>query len=102
MNTLERAFKYVSALPSAISGSRGHDALFHTTCVLVNGFDLSDDQAWPILVEYNARCVPPWSDRELLHKLSEARKVSHREPRGHLIGRLWQRTWPRNQQPRHV
>ena len=87
MNTLERASKYVSALPSAISGSRGHDALFHAACVLVNGFDLSDDQAWPILVGYNARCVPPWSERELIHKLSEARKVPHREPRGHLLGR---------------
>ena len=86
MNTLERASKYISALPPAFSGSRGHDALFHVACVLVNGFDLSDDQAWPILAEYNARCVPPWSERELIHKLSEARKVPHREPRGHLLG----------------
>jgi hypothetical protein len=87
ISTLERASKYVRALPPAMSGSRGHDALFHAACVLVNGFDLSDDQAWPILVEYNARCVPPWSERELIHKLSEARKVPHREPRGHLLGR---------------
>ena len=37
-------------------------------------------------MEYNSRCLPPWSDRELRHKLSEARKVTHCEPAGHLIG----------------
>ena len=54
--------------------------------MLVNGFALSDTEAWSILVEYNARCLPPWSERELRHKLSEARKARHREPAGHLIG----------------
>lgn len=39
-----------------------------------------------MLVEYNERCVPPWSQNELLHKLREAGKVAHREPRGHLRG----------------
>ena len=43
ISTLERASKYVSTLPPAISGSRGHNALFHVACVLVNGFDLADD-----------------------------------------------------------
>ena len=86
MTPLERASRYVATLPEAISGSGGHHALFRVACVLVNGFDLSDTEAWSILVEYNSRCLPPWSDRELRHKLSEARKVTHCEPAGHLIG----------------
>jgi hypothetical protein len=56
---LERALRYVETLPVAISGSRGHDALFRVACVLVNGLDLTDTEAWPILLEYNARCLPP-------------------------------------------
>ena len=83
---LERALRYVSALPSAISGQRGHDSLFRVACVVAHGFALSDEQAWPILLEYNARCLPPWNEHELRHKLSEARKVSHLYPRGYLLG----------------
>jgi len=82
----ERASPYVAALPAAISGARGHDALFRVACVLVNGLALSDTEAWPILIEYNARCMPPWNERELRHKLSQARKVTHINPAGHLLG----------------
>jgi hypothetical protein len=87
MTALGRASRYVSTLPAAVSGSRGHDALFRVACVLVNGFALSDAEAWPILLEYNSRCLPAWSERELRHKLAEAHKVQHRDPRGHLVGR---------------
>ena len=87
MAPFERASRYVDTLPVAISGSRGHDALFRVVCVLVNGFALSDEQVWFILQEYNARCQPPWSQRELRHKLSEVRKVSHLKPLGHLLSR---------------
>ena len=86
MTQIKRASRYVEALPIAISGSRGHDALFRVACVLVNGFALSDEQAWPVLLEYNARCLPPWSERELRHKLDQAHKVSHQDARGHLLG----------------
>jgi hypothetical protein len=86
MTLFERASRHVSTLPAAISGSRGHDALFRVACILVNGFALKDAEAWPILLEYNTRCLPPWNERELRHKLAEARKVAHREPAGHLLG----------------
>ena len=81
----DRARRYVEKMPPAISGSGGHDALFRVACVLTNGFALSDEQAWSILQEYNARCQPPWSQRELPHKLSEVRKVSHLKSLGHLL-----------------
>ena len=55
--------------------------------MLAHGFALSDEQAWPILCEYNARCQPPWSERELKHKLADANKVQHHEPEGYLLGR---------------
>jgi hypothetical protein len=40
---------------SDFSGSRGHDALFRVAGVLAHSFDLSDEQAWPILIAFNAR-----------------------------------------------
>lgn len=40
----------------------------------------------PYLQNYNQRCEPPWSDKELIHKLADAEKVQHKEPRGHLRG----------------
>jgi hypothetical protein len=54
--------------------------------VLVNGFALTDTDAWNILLEYNARCLPPWNERDLRHKLSDARKGPHQRPAGYLLG----------------
>ena len=37
--------------------------------------------------EFNARCDPPWSEKELEHKLDSAEKVTrHSQPRGYLLG----------------
>jgi hypothetical protein len=69
-----RARQYVARIPGAISGSGGHDATFHTVCVLVLGFGLSVDDAFPLLAEWNQTCAPPWSERELRHKLADADK----------------------------
>ena len=81
----DRARKYVEKMPPAISGNGGHDALFAVACVLIHGFDVPEPEAWLLLCEYNARCQPPWSQRELRHKLSEVRRVSHLKPLGHLL-----------------
>ena len=82
----DRARRYVEKMPPAISGSGGHNALFAVARVLIHGFDLPEDDAWQILIEYNARCIPPWSERELRHKLSAAGKLTRSiKPRGHLL-----------------
>jgi hypothetical protein len=83
----DRARRYVEKMPEAISGSGGHDALFAVASVLIHGFDLPEADAWQILIEYNARCQPPWSERELRHKLSSAGKLTRpSKTRGHLLG----------------
>jgi len=58
-------------MPGAISGAGGHDQTFAVACKLVE-FGLSPDDAWPLLLEYNHRCQPQWSERELRHKLEDA------------------------------
>ena len=69
---IDRARKYIAKLPAAISGQSGHKATFHAACVLVCGFELAESDALDVMREYNQRCVPAWSDRELVHKVKSA------------------------------
>lgn len=71
---INRAKAYLRKLPEAVSGQRGHDRAFHAACVLRCGFGLSFDEAWEAIQEWNATCVPPWSENELRHKLEDAGK----------------------------
>ncbi|WP_165253095.1 phage/plasmid primase, P4 family [Paludisphaera soli] len=81
----ERASSYLSTLPPAVSGQGGHGRTFRAACVLVKGFGLGVDEARPILQEWNRGCDPPWSERELDHKLREADKAADDRPRGWLL-----------------
>ena len=72
---LERAAKYVGTMPPAISGSSGHNAAFKVACVLVKGFGLSDGDAFDLFMrEYNPRCNPVWTEREVMHKINSAKR----------------------------
>ncbi len=82
-----RSSDYVAAMPPAVSGNHGHDATFAVALALCHGFALSNAQALPVMHEFNARCDPPWSERELEHKLESASKVTrHSRQRGYLLG----------------
>lgn len=69
VSVFERAQRYVSKMEAAISGGGGHQATFDVAKALVDGFALSTDDALAILREYNARCSPPWSEAQLVHKV---------------------------------
>lgn len=71
---VERARRYVATMPGAIAGQRGHDQTFRVACVLVLGFCLSESDAFAVLSEYNDRCDPPWSAKDLQHKIRSAMK----------------------------
>lgn len=73
-NVLERVRRYLSKVPPAISGCGGHAHTFLLAQRLVRGFELDDDQALTLLREWNTTCQPPWSERELAHKVREARE----------------------------
>lgn len=76
--TIDRARTYIAKMPDAISGADGSGATFAVACKLVE-FGLSPDDAWLLLVEYNQRCQPQWSERDLRHKLEDAfRKANPR------------------------
>lgn len=71
-NILDRARKYIATIDPAISGQDGHGKTFYTACVLVKGFALPEEDALGLLREWNQHCQPPWSERELLHKVTQA------------------------------
>lgn len=79
---IERARKYISTMPGAVSGQNGHGATFRVACVLALGFELPENDVLALLREFNERCEPPWSERELEHKVKSALKQSG--PRGFL------------------
>jgi len=80
----ERAIAYLATLPAAIQGQRGSDACFKAAVHLVRGFGLSEREALALLEEhYNPRCQPPWSPRELAHKVQSASRSQL--PHGYLL-----------------
>jgi P4 family phage/plasmid primase-like protien len=69
-----RARLYLDKVPPAVSGQGGHNQTFKAACVLVRDFTLSPEEAMPLLKEWNERCQPRWSEKELWHKLQDAEK----------------------------
>ena len=76
--------RYLAALPPAIAGSHGDLHTFRVCCRLVRGFALDDADALMLLQEWNTRCLPPWTDRELEQKITSARRYG-RESIGGLL-----------------
>lgn len=83
--TVARARAYLSVIPGAVAGERGHDRTYYAACKLVLGFNLSPGTALRLLREdFNPRCQPPWTEKELLHKVTDADKEDGE--RGFLLG----------------
>lgn len=85
MTTHERARAYLAQCPPAVSGASGHSTTFTVATSLVHGFNLDEQSALSLLREYNTRCLPPWSDKELTHKVRQAYLTAHDKPAGFLL-----------------
>ena len=82
---VERAQRYLAKIPGAISGSGGHTQTFNAVAHVMIGFDLDDETAFDLIAaDYNPRCSPPWSEKELRHKVQSVRKTCSR-PLGYLL-----------------
>ncbi len=85
VRVLRRAEAYLDKMPGAISGQGGHNATYAAATALVHGFRLTEATALGLLEErYNPRCQPPWTRRELEHKVREAATKGHDRPYGWL------------------
>lgn len=89
-------------MPEAVSGAGGHGATFRVACILWQGFALNHDEVMELLREYNHRCSPPWSERELQHKANEAAKAPHQRERGYLLESTQQTEQKRHRQIKHL
>jgi putative DNA primase/helicase len=79
-----RAVLYLQKCGPAISGAKGHDQAFKVACKVGPGFDLHPDTALKLIRDvWNPTCEPPWSDRELEHKIAQAYDLEKR--RGWLL-----------------
>jgi len=70
---VERCRAYVAKMDSAIAGQNGSGTAFNVACELFR-FGLTDSEADGVFREYNERCEPPWNEKEIDHKLSDARE----------------------------
>ena len=82
---LRRAAAYLDRIPPAISGSGGHGQTYAAATAMVHGFGLDPEAAFSLLWDrYNPRCDPPWSEKELRHKVTDAASKPHDRPHGWL------------------
>lgn len=57
----ERCWRYLSKDERpAIQGQSGQNQMFKIMNVIFNGFTLSKPDGYPVLMQYNAICQPPW------------------------------------------
>ena len=83
--TERRAAAYLDGMPPAVSGSGGHSQTYAAATAMVQGFGLDADTAFRLLADrYNPRCQPPWSNKELRHKVDDAASKPHDRPHGWL------------------
>ena len=79
MDRKSKARAYLETCPPAISGQGGHNQTFKVACKLVWDFALSYEEKLELLRQYSDRCSPPWTDKELIHKLDDALKASRQQ-----------------------
>lgn len=84
MQSIDQARSYLATMAPAVQGADGSSKCFRVACKLVSHFGLNRDEALRLMIaEYNPRCSPPWSLRELEHKVDDAinRTCLNRESR---------------------
>jgi hypothetical protein len=85
-NLLDRAWRYIEKRPPSIQGSGGSTALFNVACDLIKGFLLKYEDAWSLLVRWNAiYSQPTWCEPDLHNKLKDATKSNR--PDGYLLNK---------------
>jgi hypothetical protein len=82
----QRAAAYLAQMPPSISGQGGHNALYAAATSVVHGFLLPIDVAKDVILRvFNPMCQPPWSNKEIDHKLADAANKPHDKPAGWLL-----------------
>lgn len=78
MDWVERCRRYLDKIPGAVAGAGGHRMTW-TVANTCNRMGLTEGQASDVMREYAQRCDPPWSEREIRHKVADAYRRNHAE-----------------------
>lgn len=63
----------------SVDGKGGGVHAVHAAAILTHDFALTEDEAWPLFLEWNKTCVPPWDDFDDLRvRLSRGLKYGKR------------------------
>ncbi len=78
-----RVYAYLDRCPAAVEGAGGRSATFRVAGALVNGYALTEDDAFRFMVDsgWNDRCLPPWPEhqlRERIHAAVSGSRVGYR------------------------
>ena len=85
-DVLNRAELYLDAVSPAIQGQNGSGTLYWAVSAIMWGFLLDDFTVKRLIVErYNQRCQPVWSEKEIDHKIKDARANPINKPIGWLL-----------------
>lgn len=83
---IARARRHLAKIPGAVQGSNGSKPTLYAARVLVRGYLIDAQTALGLLLsDYNPKCDPPWSVRELEHKISDAESKPFSKPPGWLL-----------------
>jgi len=82
MQTLDRVGNYLAKIEPASEGQNGDLHTFKTLGYIAAGFDLDERQLFNAVQDWNARCNPPWCDRELHAKCANAVRRKGTFPKG--------------------
>lgn len=73
-HTVQKARNWLIAHGPAVSGQFGHTHTYTAALALMDGFGLSEQSTLELLMEWNLTCRPPWSQRDLVRKIEQAKK----------------------------
>ncbi len=82
LDKVERAARWADAADAAVQGAAGSATAMRVIGTAVRGFELSPAEAMDALSSWNAKCSPPWTERELEHKIASALKTPDPQGRG--------------------
>ena len=68
---VERCRRYLAKCPAAVAGQKGHVTTWHAANT-ANRFGLTKAEALAVMGEFSQRCLPPWSQKEIEHKVDDA------------------------------
>jgi len=74
---LRRAEKYGDRIEPAIEGQGGSNKMMWFVGSMIQKFGLRYEEALPLILKYNERCIPPFSEKEIEHKIHSA--IENRE-----------------------